>query len=180
MKAKKWVLPASIGILLITLLAGVMIGKMLPGSGEAEETSDWLNETEDSAESGSLTQKNMELLGQIILLKKMLGEVDGEVVLLGPVGSYPISRGRLVWDASRMQGFIHAVQLKPATGKWYVDGYFQGKVVARCMVPAPDSEGILQEMFLPEKRLLSWDEFKLVRENEQGEQETVLVGKRSL
>lgn len=179
MKTKKWMLPACIGVLVLTLLAGILIGRLAGTGGQIEAASDWLEEPA-ADESGRLKEKNLELLGQVILLKKMLGEIEAEVVLMGPGGSYPISRGRLIWDAARMEGFIHAVKLKPATGRWFVQGYHQGKPLGLCVVAAPDAEGLLQEMFKPEGRLLSWDEFRLIRESEQGEQEVVLVGKRSL
>ncbi len=179
MKTKKWILPACICVLLLTLLAGILIGRLTATGEQAEAASDWLEEPVEN-ESGRLKEKNLELLGQVILLKKMLGEIEAEVVLLGPGGSYPISRGRLIWDTARMEGFIHAVKLKPTVGKWFVQGYYQGKPLGLCEVPAPDADGLLQEMFKPEERLLSWDEFRLIRENEQGEQEVALVGKRSL
>lgn|GEM_PF-1141939 len=179
MKIKKWILPASIGVLALTLLAGILIGRLTGPNQESEEVSDWLDPPLED-ESSRLKEKNLELLGQVILLKKMLGEVDGELVLLGPAGSFPISRGRLVWDAAQMEGFIHAVKLKPATGRWFVQGYNKGLALGLCEVGGPDEEGLLQEMFRPEGRLLSWDEFRLIHENEQGEQEVALVGKRSL
>ncbi|MEM6601012.1 MAG: hypothetical protein AAF649_06475, partial [Verrucomicrobiota bacterium] len=153
-------------------------GRFTAPDQQAADASEWLEAPAEDT-GGDLKEKNLELLGQVMLLKKMLGEIDAEVVLLGPVGSYPISRGRLIWDTAGMEGFIHAVQLKPAAGKWFVQGYDEGRPLGLWEVPAPDREGLLQESFRPQGRLLSWDEFRLIREDEQGEQEVVLVGKRS-
>lgn len=168
------------GVLLVTLLAGVVIGRLTSSGEPAQEVSEWLEEAPPENEAERIKEKNLELLGQIVLLKKMLGEIDGEVVLLGPAGSFPISRGRLVWDAAKMEGFVHAVQLKPISGQWFVQGYDEGKPLGLCKVPAPNADGLLQEMFKPEGRVLSWDEFRLIRIREDGEQEVALVGKRSL
>ncbi len=179
MKNKKWMLPASVGALLLTLLAGILIGKLWSGTGSEEEVSDWLSDPVEN-EDGRLKEKNLELLGQVVLLKKMLGEIDGTVVILGPTGSFPIARGRLVWDAAKMEGFIHAVKLKSSGGSWFVEGYDKGKRSIRCEVAAPDAEGKIQQVFRPQGRLLGWDEFRLIHQNEQGKQEVVLVGQRSL
>jgi len=180
MKAKKWIIPACMAALILTLLAGFLLGRLTAPGEQVYTGADWLEEAPSETSRVPLKEKNLELLGQVILLKKMLGEIEAEVVLLGPGGSYPISRGRLIWDAAGMEGFIHAVQLKPATGKWFVQGYFEGKPLGLWSVPAPNEEGLLQEMFKPQSRVLNWDEFRLIRKNEAGEQEIALVGKRSL
>lgn len=179
MKNKKWIMTGAVAVLAVTLLAGVLIGRLMAPGVMDEEVSDWLEAPQESQDT-DLKQKNLELLGQVILLKKMLGEIDGEVVLLGPAGTHPIARGRLVWDPARMEGFIHAVHLTPHPGKWYVQGYLKGQLQARAEVGMPDRDGLLQEIFKPDKRLLAWDEFRLIHIKDNGEPEVALVGKRSL
>jgi hypothetical protein len=46
--------------------------------------------------------------GENTLLKKMLGQVEGEIVILGPVGKQSGVQGKLVWDKTMQQGFLHA------------------------------------------------------------------------
>ncbi|MEM6601419.1 MAG: hypothetical protein AAF649_08545, partial [Verrucomicrobiota bacterium] len=72
MKGKQWMLPATMGVLLLTLLAGIMIGRFTAPDQQAADASEWLEAPAEDT-GGDLKEKNLELLGQVMLLKKMLG-----------------------------------------------------------------------------------------------------------
>ncbi|MDZ4787380.1 MAG: hypothetical protein SH807_00370 [Blastochloris sp.] len=52
--------------------------------------------------------------GENTLLKKMLGQMEGKIILLGPVGKNSQLQGKLVWDKTLQQGFLHLSGLEPA------------------------------------------------------------------
>jgi len=164
----------SVFCLLASAGFGYWLGSFSGESGaEAGAETDWLTE---SKEPRATDKEVMELRGQVMLLKKMLGEIDGHVVLLGPVGPTPVARGRLVWDAARMQGFLHAVHLPTEPAAWTLDIRYEGKTVASCPLPSPKA-GVIQSVFRPGQRVLQWDRFVVSRrENETVEE--VLVGIR--
>ncbi|MGF1678422.1 MAG: hypothetical protein ACFCUX_04415 [Candidatus Methylacidiphilales bacterium] len=129
--------------------------------------------------SGDVVEQKLQLAGQVILLKKMLGEVDGEVVLMGPVGRHPISRGRLVWDSLNMEGFLHAVHLGSVSGQWKVEVFHQDRLVTSMPVTPPDSEERIQCFFKSSQRVLAWDTFRLIQLLPDGAEEIILLGKRA-
>lgn len=159
---------------------GFFLGRMTAAPGESGETvDDWLEPAAVAEDAGErLKQKNLELLGQVMLLKKMLGEVEGQVVLLGPVGEHGIARGRLVWDPVRMEGFVHAVQLPDGGARWSLEILDGDELLTRCPLPAPGDSRQIQAVFRPEKKILSWDRFQLVRTNATNQTEVILAGIR--
>ena len=69
------------------------------------------------AASSLMDERSRQLLvvqGENSLLKRMLGQVDGRVVLLGPTAQGGEARGKLVWDEARQAGYIHITRLSPA------------------------------------------------------------------
>lgn len=168
------------GVFLLAGSGGFFLGRTTtPSSSTEESVDDWLGAPADTESPlKRMKEKNLELLGKIMLLKKMLGEIEGELVLMGPVGERATSRGRLVWDSARMEGFIHAVQLPAGPAVWQVEIFHKNQLLTQCPLPAPDVGGILQAGFRPNKRILEWDRFQLVRQSQGQEMEVVLAGVR--
>ncbi len=81
------------------------------------------------------------------LLKKMLGQVEGDVVVLGPVGSGAKTNGKLVWDKVLQGGFIH-VENVPANGHSYSLWIGQdSKKLALCETFTPTETGLIESAF---------------------------------
>lgn len=81
-----------------------------------------------------LHEEMLSVKGENALLKKMLGQVEGEVLILGPAGKKSAVHGKLVWDMPMQQGFLHAEDLDPALAYQLVLKTKQGAavVVAEC------------------------------------------------
>lgn len=75
------------------------------------------------------SQPYLALKGENILLKKMLGQVESEVILLGPVRSGSVTHGKLVWDKALQQGFLYIDELPEREGQFVlVFGEGEGRV----------------------------------------------------
>jgi len=62
---------------------------------------------------GPVQSEYLSLKSENVLLKKMLGQVEGDVVVLGPAGESKTS-GRLVWDKILQGGFLYLSGLPEA------------------------------------------------------------------
>jgi hypothetical protein len=58
-------------------------------------------------------EEHFSLKGENMFLKKMLGQFEAEIILLGPVASKSEVQGKVLWDKSMQQGFIHVSGLEP-------------------------------------------------------------------
>ncbi|MEM6822719.1 MAG: hypothetical protein AAF558_12365 [Verrucomicrobiota bacterium] len=162
--------------LVIGLITGLAIGWFV-GGGASDAGLSMIHE-EPSQAMASQPEKLLEARAQVTLLKKMLGEIESDLILMAPVGSQPIARGRLVWDSTRMEGFLYAIHLESSAEVWELEIVSDGKNVATCQVSAPTEGGKVQSVFRPSNRVLKWDEFRLIGVASSGEREVVLVGKR--
>ncbi|MDD5261932.1 MAG: hypothetical protein PHD76_08815 [Methylacidiphilales bacterium] len=81
------------------------------------------------------------------LLKKMLGQVEGDVVILGPVGTEGKTNGKLVWDKVLQGGFIH-VENVPVNGHSYSLWIGQdSKKLVLCQTFTPTDAGLIESAF---------------------------------
>lgn len=110
------------------------------------------------------------------LLKKMLGQIDAKVALLGPISGTPETagtspRGKLVWDETTQQGYLHLSRLpvplpeQQALYLWAINNKGQTYPCAR-MEPQPD--GTVSRRFLPPERLLQIQAFQVTLGDRNG------------
>lgn len=106
------------------------------------------------------------------LLKKMLGQVEGKVAVLGPVsGSSSAARGKLVWDESLQQGFLHLGGLPvplPEGQVLYLWALTDKTTPLPCARMEPGADGTLSRRFLPPERLLKVKGFQVTLGDRNG------------
>jgi len=70
----------------------------------------------DAGGENALNQEEaLSIQGENSLLKKMLGQVESQIVILGPIGKKSDVQGKLVWDKTLQQGFFHVEGLDAVT-----------------------------------------------------------------
>lgn len=84
-------------------------------------------------------QEFLSVQGENTLLKKMLGQINGNVIVIGPVEKKSQLQGKLVWDKTLQAGFLHLTGLDPSITYQLILKSNQGveQVVAES-VPAVD------------------------------------------
>jgi hypothetical protein len=125
-------------------------------------------ETRRSA-SSLMDERARQLLvvqGENSLLKRMLGQVDGRVVLLGPTAHGAEARGKLVWDEARQAGYVHITRLTPSKPESVYHLWIREEGGA--MVPmgrlGSANEGILSTPFTVTRRIFKIDRFSVHEE----------------
>jgi len=121
---------------------------------------------EHSAEA----QEMLSVKGENTLLKKMLGQVEGEVLIVGPVAKKAEIHGKLVWDNSMQQGFLHVQGLNPAAGYELVLVTQKGRSV---VVSELTGQTIWQFQFKTPERILDLASVEIRGRTSQTETETV-------
>ena len=89
--------------------------------------------------------------GENMLLKKMLGQVESQIILIGPVGKKSSIQGKLVWDKTMQQGFLHATGLETALGYQLV---LKAKSGTEIVVMEGAGQSLWQGQFKTPRRLL--------------------------
>ncbi|MDX6767233.1 MAG: anti-sigma factor [Candidatus Methylacidiphilales bacterium] len=151
-----WARPVIFCILMLPILAGGVLLAVFFNMRTLER-----NRTHNAPK----TPAQISLEAENTLLKKMLGQVEGRVAVLGPIEDGGSARGKIVWDESLQQGFVfvaHLPEPPPPQGKafflWADDGSGTLLPCAR-LEPAPD--GSIRRAFSPPKRILKAQKFVL-------------------
>lgn len=160
--ASDWTRPVIFIVLMIPLLAGGVLLSIFFNMRTEEKR---------RAEAAPRTAEQISLQAENTLLKKMLGEVEGQVAVLGPVEHGGEVRGKLVWDEALQQGFLYVAHIPEplAPGKafflWADAGDGQLQACAR-LEPLPDAS--IRRAFSPPKRVLKAKTFILTMGDAQG------------
>lgn len=93
---------------------------------------------------------------ELRLVKMMLGQWEGTVMTLGPVGEEITIRGRLAWDRDRQQGFVslqglHPQETYPHYHLYLIDERNERVLAARL---ERDSYGKAEQAFSASRRIL--------------------------
>ena len=97
------------------------------------------------------------------LLKKMLGQIECEVVVMGSLGVEGKTSGKLVWDKTLQGGFLHVDHLPDAQATYSLwMGGAADKLVS-CGVYTPDENGLIQAAFKAEQPVFKAHVFLLTK-----------------
>lgn len=157
-----WIRPVILSVLLIPLLAGGVLLAIFFNMRTLEKR---------RAANAPKTPQEISLQAENTLLKKMLGEIEGRVAVLGPVEDGGNTRGKIVWDESLQQGFLFIAHLPEplAPGKalflWADTG--DGKPLP-CARLEPDPDGSVRRAFVAPQRILKVQKFILTSGDAQG------------
>ena len=91
------------------------------------------------------------LKGENTLLKKMLGQVEGDVVVLGPVGNAGKTSGKLVWDRTLQGGFVHVNSLPDSHATYSLWAAESADKLVFCGIFTPDERELIQAPFKAEQ-----------------------------
>jgi len=157
-----WVRPIILSVILLPLLAGGVLLAIFFNMRTLEKR---------RAQTAPKSPQDISLQAENTLLKKMLGQVEGRVAVLGPVADGGEARGKIVWDEALQQGFLFVAHLPEplAPGKalflWADSGDGKLQACAR-LEPLPD--GSVRRAFIPPTRVLKAQKFVLTSGDGQG------------
>jgi|GEM_PF-1886047 len=160
-----WLKPVLLIIILLPLFAGGIL------------VSTWFamrNQEAKKRELPAPPEDIIALRAENTLLKKMLGQVEGKVAILGPLSgtSTPASpHGKIVWDESLQQGFLHLSGLPvplPEGQVLYLWAFTDKAAPLPCARMEPAPEGTLSRRFIPPERLLKVKKFQVTLGDRNG------------
>lgn len=150
-----------VGLLFLVLLAGGVAWV-------------WKEDSAPAAKTGSLpSEPEQELLllrAENRMLKAMLGQVDGKVLLLGPTSSGRKGYAKVVWDESLQSGYFYATQLPAQSPSevYQLSLGAPGQPLAKCCTFVPDKDGRVRQAFSSAVRLFGASEFVVTLEKGSG------------
>lgn len=125
----------------------------------------------------------LSLRAENTLLKKMLGQVEGRVAVLGPASAGGTARGKLVWDEALQRGYLYADHLPlplPQGKALYLWAWSDRPNPVPCARIEVSGEGPVTRAFAPSERLLKVRRFEVTLGDANGltntRGETVLEG----
>lgn len=158
-----WLKPVPLLIILLLLIAGgVLVSSWFAIRNQQPQTSQIPAPSEDI----------IALRAENTLLKKMLGQVEGKVAVLGPTSTATSSpRGKIVWDEALQQGFLHLSGLPvplPEGQALYLWAWTDKPAPLPCGRMEPDPEGTLSHHFIPPQRLFKIRKFQVTLGDRNG------------
>jgi hypothetical protein len=158
-----WLKPVLLLIILLPLFAGGVL------------VSSWFAMRTEEKKKRALPAPPEDIIAlraENTLLKKMLGQVEGKVAVLGPVsGTTSSPRGKLVWDESLQQGYLHLAGLPvplPEGQALYLWALTDKGPPQPCARMEPAADGTLSRRFLPPVRLLKVRAFQVTLGDRNG------------
>jgi hypothetical protein len=101
-QSSKWIWTTLGSLFAISVLAnGVLLYRLVQLAPAPEEEG-----VPEAAVPAEVEPEALALEAELRLAKMMLGQWDGTVMTIGPVGDEITIRGRLAWDRDRQQGFV--------------------------------------------------------------------------
>lgn len=162
-----WLKPVLLLIILLPLFAGGIL------------VSTWFAMRNEEKKKRALPlppEDVIALRAENTLLKKMLGQIEGKVAVLGPVSPSTATastapRGKIVWDESTQQGYIHLSRLPvplPEGQALYLWAITEKSSPLPCARMEPSPEGTISRRFLPPERLLKVKAFQVTLGDRNG------------
>lgn len=150
-----------VGLLFIVVLAGGVAWIWKEDSAPQEKTGGLPSEQE---------QELLLLRAENRMLRGMLGQVDGKVLLLGPTSSGRKGYAKVVWDESLQSGYFYATQLPAQSPSevYQLSMGVAGQPLVKCCTFVPDKDGRVQQAFSPAVRSFGVTEFVVTLEKGVG------------
>jgi hypothetical protein len=157
-----WLKPILLMIILLPLFAGGVL------------VSTWFAMRNQEAKKRALPlppEDVIALRAENTLLKKMLGQVEGKVAVLGPTAAGGATRGKVAWDESLQQGFIHLSHLPdaiPDDKALYLWAWTDKPHPVPCARMEAGPTGEITRRFVPPERLLRLKKFQVTLGDKRG------------
>ncbi len=121
-----------------------------------------------SAESEAGTPEMISLQAENRMMKVMLGQVEGVVAVLGPVGTELPARGKVAWDQTLQQGYFYASHLAADT-EYELWGIGLARQRVSLGLVRTGEDGRVGAAFRPAERLLQVELLELTTPGENGQ-----------